>query len=149
VRNRTLFVYDRTELLYESSQQMGGSLSELTYDLNPGAADRIFTTVAFEVPPVAVDLDGDGRMEMVAIASEGSGLAGIGSGVRKSRLVTLRYREGRFVRDPLGPELETPLQGLHAGREGVFVVATHASSSFQPKKASHLLFLPWNSRTDN
>jgi hypothetical protein len=148
VRNRTLFVYDRTELLYESSQQMGGSLSELTYDLNPGAADRIFTTVAFEVPPVAVDRDGNGRMEVVAIASEGSGLAGIGSGIRKSRLVTLGYREGRFVRGPLGPELETPLQGLHASREGVFVVATHASSPFKPKKASHLLLLPWNSPTD-
>jgi hypothetical protein len=148
VRNRTLFVYDGPELLYESSQQMGGSLSVLTYDLNPGAADRLFTTVAFEVPPVAVDLDGDGRMEVVAIASEGSGLSGIGSGIRKSWLVTLEYREGRFVRGSLGPELETPLQGLYANRKGVFVVATHPPSLFKPKRVSHLFFLPLNDRTD-
>ena len=91
----------------------------LTYDLNPGAKDRLFTTAAFEVPPVAVDLDGDGRVELVAIASEGSGSLGIGSGVRKSWLATLDCRDGRFVRGSLGPELETPLQGLYAGREGV------------------------------
>ena len=66
----------------------------LTYDINLGAADRVFTTVEFEVPSVAVDLDGDGRMEVVAIVSEGSGLSGIGSGVRKSWLATLEYREG-------------------------------------------------------
>jgi uncharacterized protein YbaR (Trm112 family) len=145
VRNRTLFVYRGTELLYESSRQMGGSLSVLTYDVNPGAKDRLFTTAAFEVPPVAVDLDGDGRMEVVAIASEGSGLLGIGSGVRKSWLATLDYRDGRFVRGSLGPELETPLQGLYAGREGVYVVATQPSSSLiRQKKSSLLLFLPWS-----
>jgi len=148
VRNRRLFVYDGKELLYESSQQMGGSLSVLTYDLNPGAADRLFTTTAFEVPPVAVDLDGDGRLEVVAIASEGSGLSGIGFGVRKSWLATLEYREGRFIRGSLGPELETPLQGLYASRKGVFVVATHAPSLFKPKRASQLLFLPLNDRTN-
>jgi hypothetical protein len=146
VQRRTLFLYEGKELLYESSRQMGGSLSELTYDINPGAADRLFTTVAFEVPPVAVDLDGDGRKEVVVIASEGSGLSGLGSGVRKSWLATLEYRGGRFVRGSLGPELETPLQGLYANRKGVFVVATHAPSLFKPKRASHLLFLPLNDR---
>lgn len=145
VRNRTLFVYRGTELLYESSRQMGGSLSVLTYDVNPGAKDRLFTTAAFEVPPVAVDLDGDGRMQVVAIASEGSGTLGIGSGVRKSWLSTLDYRDGRFVRGSLGPELETPLQGLYAGREGVFVVTTHSPSSLltRQKRESLLLFLPF------
>ena len=144
VRNQTLFVYRGTELLYESSRQMGGSLSVLTYDINPGAKDRLFTTAAFEVPPVAVDLDGDGRLEVVAIASEGSGALGIGSGVRKSWLATLDYRDGRFVRGSLGPELETPLQGLYADREGVFVVATHPPSSLtRQKRSSQLLLLPF------
>lgn len=143
VRNRTLFVYQGTKLLYESSRQMGGSLSVLTYDLNPRAKDRLFTTAAFEVPPVAVDLDGDGRVEVVAIASEGSGALGLGSGIRKSWLATLAYRDGRFVRGALGPELETPLQGLYSGREGVFVVATHPPSSLtRQKRESLLLFLP-------
>jgi hypothetical protein len=141
VRNRTLFVYRGTELLYESSRQMGGSLSVLTYDVNPGAKDRLFTTAAFEVPPVAVDQDGDGRLELVAIASEGSGP--LGSGIRKSWLATLDYRDGRFVRGSLGPELETPLQGLYPGRNGIFVVATHPSSSWgKSKGASQLLFFP-------
>jgi hypothetical protein len=145
VRNHTLFVYQGTGLLYESSRQMGGSLSVLTYDINPGAKDRVFTTAAFEVPPAAVDLDGDGRVEVVAIASEGSGPLGFGSGVRKSWLATLVYRDGRFVRGSLGPELETPLQGLYAGREGVYVVATKPSSSLtRQKKSSLLLFLPFS-----
>jgi hypothetical protein len=146
VRNRTLFIYDGKELIYESSQQMGGSISSVTYDVNPGAASRLFTSASFEVPPAAVDLDGDGRMEVVAIASEGTGVAGITSGVRKSWLATLEFRGGRFVRGTLGTELETPLQGLYASREGVFVVATHARSLFKPKRASHLLFLPFRDR---
>jgi hypothetical protein len=148
VRNRKLFVYQGTELLYESSQQMGGSLSVLTYDVNPGAKDRLFTTAAFEVPPVAVDLDGDGRLELVAIASEGSGP--LGSGIRKSWLATLDYREGRFVRGTLGPELETPLQGLYPGRNGIFVVATPPPPSWgKQKRAAQLLFLPLPRRSND
>ena len=144
VRNRALFVYQGTKLLYESSRQMGGSLSVLTYDLNPGAKDRLFTTKAFEVPPVAVDLDGDGRVEVVAIASEVSGALGIG-GIRKSWLATLDYRDGRFVRGALGPELETPLQGLYTDRTGVYVVSTHSPSSLTRQKGeSLLLFLPFS-----
>jgi hypothetical protein len=143
VRKGKMVVYDGTKLLYESSRQMGGSLSVLTYDLNPEAKDRLFTTAAFEVPPVAVDLDGDGRVEVVVISSEGSGVLGIGSGIRKSWLATLDYRDGRFVRGTLGPELELPLQGLYPGRDGIYVVATHPSSSWgKSKGASQLLFFP-------
>jgi len=144
VRNRALSVYQGTKLLYESSREMGGSLSVLTYDVNPGAKDRLFANAAFEVPPVAVDLDGDGRVEVVAIAFEGSGL-GIGSGVRKSWLATLDYRDGRFVRGTLGPELETPLQGLYPDRNGMYVVATRSPSSLTRQKGeSLLLFLPFS-----
>lgn len=142
VRNRTLFVYEGTKLLYESSRQIGGSLSVLTYDINPGAADRLFTTATFEIPPAAIDLDGDGRLELVAVAFEGSPVSGIGTEVRKSWLATLDYREGRFVRGSLGPELETPLPGLYAADRGIFVVATESPSMLRPKKNSHLLFLP-------
>lgn len=142
VRNHTLFVYDGTRLLYESSRQMGGSLSVLTYDINPGAADRLFTTAAFEVPPAVADLDGDGRMEAVAAAFEGSSVSVGGPDVRKSWLATLNYREGRFVRGTIGPELETPLQGLFATKQGIYVVSTEPPSMLQPKKSSRLLFLP-------
>lgn len=142
VRNRTLFVYEGTKLLYESSRQMGGSLSILTYDINPGAADRLFTTGAFEVAPSVVDLDGDGRMEAVAAAFEGSSVSVGGPDIRKSWLATLTYREGRFVRGSLGPELETPIQGLFANGQGVFVVTTESPSMIQPKTNSRLLFLP-------
>ena len=147
VRNRTLFLYEGKELLYESSRQMGGSISAMTYDVNPGASARMFRTAAFEVPPAVVDLDGDGRMELVVIASEGSGVAGIGSGVGKSWLATVDFRGGRFIRGSLGPELETPLQGLHVSGKGVFVVATQSPSLFRPKKDSRLLFLPLADRT--
>ena len=148
VRNRKLLVYSGTELLYESSRQMGGSLSVLTYDVNPGAADRLFTTATFEVPPTVVDLDGDGRLEVVAAAFEGSPVSGIGPDVRKSWLATLDYREGRFVRGTLGPELETPIQGLHASRKGIFVVTSESPSMLQPRKSSRLLFLPLTGAPD-
>ncbi|GAB4365051.1 MAG: hypothetical protein Kow00128_07280 [Deltaproteobacteria bacterium] len=142
IRNRTLFVYEGTKLLYESSRQMGGSLSVMTYDINPGAADRLFTTGPFEIAPAVVDLDGDGQLEVLAPAFEGSSISLGGPDIRKSWLATLDYREGRFVRGTLGPELETPIPGLHATDQGVFVVSTGSPSMLQPKKSSHLLFLP-------
>ncbi|MEW6719614.1 MAG: hypothetical protein AB1346_04100 [Thermodesulfobacteriota bacterium] len=145
VRTRKLSIFDGAQLLYESSEQMGGSLSVLTYDLNPGARDRQFTTAAFEVAPIIIDPKGSGRKKVVAIASEGPGVSGLGSGVRKSWLATLEYRGGRFIRGTIGRELETPLQGLHASRDGVFVVATEPSSLWGKKKESRLLFLPFRS----
>lgn len=148
IRNHTLFVYKGKKLLYESSREMGGSISVMTYDVNPGAAARLFTTEAFEVPPAAVDLDGDGRPEVLAVGFEGSSVSvGTGPDVRKSWLAILENRDGRFVRRTLGPELETPLQGVYATPKGVFVVATQAPSLFKPKRESYLLFLPFPERS--
>jgi hypothetical protein len=88
-------------------------------------------------------------VEVVAISSEGSGALGLGSGIRKSWLSTLDYRDGRFVRGTLGPELELPLQGLYTGRDGIYVVATHPSSWGKSKGASQLLFFPLPRRSKN
>ncbi len=144
VRNRVLYIYQGDELLYESSPQMGGSLAAMTYNINPGAVDPLFTTESFEVSPVASDLDGDGRLELVAIASEGSSFRapGIGPGINKSWLAVVKFRDGMFVKGSLGEDLDNPIQGLAVDGNRMLFVLSRTRSILNKEGSSYLLALP-------
>ncbi|ALC14831.1 hypothetical protein DSOUD_0030 [Desulfuromonas soudanensis] len=144
VRRRVLSVYNGQQRLYESPQQMGGSSSAMTFSRNPGAADQLFTTEPLEIPPVAADLDGDGKLELVAIAAEGSFLRapGLGPNINKAWLVVLRYDNGSFVRGRLGDELDRPVQGLAVDGKRVLLVSAKSGSILTGTGNSFLLALP-------
>ncbi|MEJ2199975.1 MAG: VCBS repeat-containing protein [Desulfuromonadaceae bacterium] len=144
VKNRTLFIYDGRKKLYESAQTIGGSLSVMTYAINPGAADQLTSSAAFEVAPVAADLDGDGQLELVAFAADGSSFRapGIGPGIDRSWLQVLKFSDGGFVRGTMGGELEAPLQGLTVSGSRVLLVASAPSDLFEETRGSQLLALP-------
>jgi len=144
IRRRILSIYAGAQAMYESPQQMGGSLSGMTFTRNPGAVDQLFTTQPFEIQPVTADLDGDGHLELVAVASEGSALhlAGMGFSISKAWLSVLRYANGTFVRGRLGDDLENPIQGLAVDGNRVLLVSTQSGSVFSGKRRSHLLALP-------
>jgi len=144
VRRRVLSVYDGQQLLYESPQQMGGSSSAMTFSRNPGAADQLFTTEPLEVPPVAADLDGDGKLELVAISAEGSFLRapGLGPNINKAWLAVLRYDNGSFVRGRLGDDLDGPVQGLAVEGKRVLLVSAKSGSILTGTGNSFLFVLP-------
>ncbi|WP_027714871.1 VCBS repeat-containing protein [Desulfuromonas sp. TF] len=144
VRHGFLHVYDGKQELYKTPKQMGGSLSSLSYPIDPDSRDPQTGFASFEVPPVAVDLDGDGQRELVAVASDRSsfGAPGVGPGVKKSWLSVLKYRDGMFVKGTIGEELDTPLQGLYVTADRVLFVATEPPSMLGQGGASHLLSFP-------
>jgi hypothetical protein len=144
VRRRVMSIYAGTRLLYESPQQMGGSLSAMTFNRNPDAVDQLFTTEAIEIPPVAADLDGDGRPEVVAIAAEGSFLRapGLGPNISKTWLSVFHYANGGFVRGKLGDDLESPIVGLTVAGKRVLLVSTQSGSVLSRKGKSYLLAIP-------
>ncbi len=144
VRRRVLSIYAGSHSLYESPQQMGGSLSAMTFNRNPGAVDSLSATESFEVPPVAADLDGDGRPEVIAIAAEGSFLRapGIGPNISKTWLSVLRYSNGSFVRGRLGDDLESPIVGLTVAGKRALLVSTQSGSILSRKGKSYLLAIP-------
>jgi hypothetical protein len=146
VRRRVLYIYDGDKLLYESPRQMGGSLSAMTYARNPGAQDRLNFTEGFEVAPVAADLDGDGRRELLAISGEGFFVRapGIGPGVNKSWLSVLKFRDGVFVRGKLGDDLDSPIQGLTVDSQRALLVLTQSGSLLSKAGKSFLLSFPLN-----
>ena len=144
VRDGLLYIFAGTKQLYKSPKMMGGTLSRFIYDEQPYARETETNFAAFEIPPVAADLDGDGRLELLAIASDTGLMAapGISSGVKKSWLAVLKKRDGMFVKGTLGEELEVPLQGLAVASDRVLFVATETGTVFGEGGESQLLVFP-------
>ncbi|MGK2945362.1 MAG: hypothetical protein ACSLFC_11550 [Desulfuromonadales bacterium] len=143
-RKGVLYIISNGKLEYESSKQMGGSLSRLTYDVNPGQADALFASIVFEVPPVAVDIDGDGQLELIAVSADTSVFSapGLNSVGGESWLSVLKHENGRFVKGTLGEKLEKPIQGLTINHGKAMVVLSQLNSILNDKGQSHLLALP-------
>jgi hypothetical protein len=134
------------QLLYRSAPTMGGSLSSLTYDVDPELEFSPVNTVPFELTPVAADLNGDGVAELIVVASERRSAAtpGLDSGVKKSWLAVFEFRDGAFVMGKLGPELTVPMQGLAFDHSRLLLITpeSHSFSFFRESTAaSHLLAL--------
>jgi hypothetical protein len=144
VRDGLLYIFAGTKQLYKSPKMMGGTLSRFLYDEQPHARETETNFAAFEVPPVAADLDGDGRLELLAIASDTGLMAapGISPGVKKSWLAVLKKRDGMFVKGTLGEELEVPLQGLAVAGDRVLFVATESGTIFGEGGESQVLVFP-------
>jgi len=144
VRDGLLYIYSGNKELYKSAKIMGGTLSRFIYEEDPNARETSTNYAAFEVPPVAVDLDGDGQLELLTIASDSGMMStpGITPGVRKSWLVVLKKRDSMFVKGTLGEELEVPLQGLTVTGDRVLFIATETGSVFGKGGESQLLVFP-------
>jgi hypothetical protein len=143
-RKGVLYIISNGKLEYESSKQMGGSLSRLTYDTNPGQGNALFASIVFEVPPVAVDIDGDGQLELIAVSADTSVFSapGLNSVGGESWLSVLKHENGRFVKGILGEKLEKPIQGLTINHGKAMVVLSQLNSILNAKGQSHLLALP-------
>jgi len=144
VRNGVLWIYAGTRRIYESSREMGGSISMLTYDVNPDAKDTMFSSLFLEVPPLRQDIDGDGVAELLVVASETSALKapGIGPGIKKSWVAVVKFEGGMFKKGHLPGELEDPIQGIWADGKQVYLVVTKTTSSLTKEGRSTLLTRP-------
>jgi hypothetical protein len=134
------------QLLYRSAPTMGGSLSSLTYEVDPELEFSPVNTVPFELTPVAADLNGDGVAELIVVAGERRTVSAPGAdpGVKKSWLAVFEFRNGAFAMGKLGPELTVPVQGLGFDRSRLLLVTpeSHSFSFFRESTAaSHLLAL--------
>jgi hypothetical protein len=141
IRGSILYIYNKKNRLYASPKEMGGSLSFLTYEIDPTAKEIQPTSASFEVSPVAADLDGDGQLEILAVASELNFIGDISAapGIKKSWLDVIKFRDGRFVKGTLGEEMATPLQGLVVDGKRVLFVVTAPGNIFGKGSSSHLL----------
>ena len=141
IRNGILYIYHQKDRLYQSPKEMGGSLSFLTYVVDPTVKNLMPTSASFEISPVAADIDGDGRPEILAVASEKDIIGNIGAapGIKKAWLEVVKFQDGRFVKGTLGDEMDTPLQGLVVVDRRVLFVATQPGNLFGKGSNSHLL----------
>jgi hypothetical protein len=141
VRTGLLYIYSGRKRLYTSPKEMGGSLNYLVYDIDPTVKDLQTTQVFIEVSPKAHDFDGDGRSELLAVASNLPALTAPGLGVRADqfRLVVLKFQDGRFTKGKFEGEIDMAVQGLTVKDDSVLLVLSEPVSFFGKKGASHLL----------
>ncbi|MBW2408103.1 MAG: VCBS repeat-containing protein, partial [Deltaproteobacteria bacterium] len=144
VRNKALYISDGEKQLYRSPPDIGGSLSVATYEVNPNAKELMVNSEMVEVSPATADLDGDGRLEVIAIASDRSLVTapGISPAIKNTRLATVKLRNGMFVKGTLGENIGKPIQGLTVSRGQLLFVATESGSVFGNEGKSHLLSYP-------
>jgi hypothetical protein len=142
VRNGLLYVYNGKEKLYQTPAIMGGSLSVAKYEEDPGASFSTVVTVILEVSPVAVDVDHDGRLELLAVATDSTLVKTPRWGVKKSWLAVIKYKDGEFVKGTLGDELESAVQGLMVDGNRIFFVTSTPGSFFGKGAGSRLLAYP-------
>ena len=141
VRDKALYIFDGKKQLYQSPPGMGGSLSVATYDVNPDAKDVLTNTAMVDLSPVAADLDGDGLLELVLVASDSSLFTapGIASSIKNPRLAVVKYRNGTFVRGTIGEEVGEPVQGMAVADGRLLFVTTNTGSAFGKGASSQLL----------
>jgi hypothetical protein len=142
VRDKALYIYAGKKQLYKSSAEVGGSLAVASYDLDPGASFTSVKTAILEISPVAVDVDGDGRLEVLAVTTDRGILKSPRLTLFKSWLTVVKYKDRTFVKGKLGEVLETPTQGLAADEGKVLVVASRPGSVFGKEARSRLLIYP-------
>ncbi len=140
VRNGILWVYSGEKRLYASPKQMGGSLSTLTYKVDPTVLNYRSTSVFFEVSPIAVDIDGDGIKELLAVSSDQSAIKapGLLTTIDKSRINIFKYADGSFKRGTVGEAVDAAIQGLSVEDHKVLFVATDTGSLFDRGGGSRL-----------
>lgn len=145
VRDRTLYVYQGKNRLYQSTRPVGGSRSVLNHDRNPGAKDRLFITIPFEVPPAIAPVSGEGRVKLVLPVRENPlfGGLGLGSSGGRNALATLSYEKGRFILELRGTEIEGSIQGLAVAGGRVLLVVAEPDGSEGAEGKGHLLTSPW------
>ncbi len=139
VKSRTLYISPKGKSPYQMPYDMGGSLLAFSYDVNSSAANRMFKTVALEVSPICADLSGDGRSQLVTVASEISllHLFGVQPGIKKSWLEAVTDTDGHYRHQKLGPDLDAAIQGLAWDQGRLLLVATYRDED----NGSHLMML--------
>jgi len=142
VRDKALYIYAGKKQLYKSPAEVGGSLAVATYELDPGASFTSVKTAILEISPVAVDVDGDGQLEVLAVTTDRGMLKSPRLSLFKSWLTVVKYKDGTFVKGKLGEVLEIPTQGLAADEGRVLVVASRPGSVFGKEASSRILAYP-------
>jgi len=142
VRDKALYIYAGKKQLYMSSADMGGSLAVATYELDPGASFTSVKTAILEISPVAVDVDGDGQLEVLAVTTDRGILKSPRLTLFKSWLTVVKYKDGKFVKGKLGEVLETPTQGLSADEGRMLLVASRPGNLFGKDALSLVLAYP-------
>ncbi len=140
VRDGTLRIYSGKKRLYASAKQMGGSLSVLTYKVDPSLRDYRSTSVFFEIAPVVFDIDRDGISEVIVVSSDQSAIRapGIASTIDQSRLLVLNYEKGGFLKGYVGDPVGAAIQGLDVTDDQLLLVTTETGSPLEKGGGSRL-----------
>lgn len=142
LRSGLLTIYQGRRKLYQTRKEFGGSISQLSYDTNPDQVDALFTTVSFEVNPVAADIDGDGQWELIAITSKHptfSATFGTRPDISDLSLAVFKYQDGSFIKGDISAKSDHPIQGLYVDKGRILLVTSGYLNEMNQGPVSQLM----------
>lgn len=145
LKDGILTIYQGRRKIHQTRREFGGSLSQLTYDRNPGQQATMFSTATFEINPVVADIDNDGRDELVAVSSHRPTFNAAFDGkpdISEVGLALLKPRDGDYARGDLKVKSDSPIQGLYADRHRILFVSAGNSDAKFTGPVSQLMVIP-------
>lgn len=135
-------VYRQKEKLWCSNRRIGGSVYAVAAP--SGKSPRAYNiAISAEVEPYVIDINGDGRQEVLLVANKSAHrdlIPGVPA-YEAGEVVVLGYTPMGYELLPLTGSFEGPLQGLSVYQGEVFVVLVKGNP-FTQKGESYLLAFP-------
>ncbi|MDY6821989.1 MAG: hypothetical protein SVN78_10260 [Deferribacterota bacterium] len=114
IHNNILYIYSGKDLIYTSSKIIGNNASMLTYEINPKSPYVRQNTVSLEFPPIIKDIDGDGTLELLTIASKRnvlSSIVGVNE-IEDNWLIFFKYKNNQFIKGSIDKIVEKHIKGF-------------------------------------
>lgn len=142
VRNRSLYVYQGTEELFSSANNVGGTLSSVMYETNPSnPAQSMMATEMIHNAPLVSDVNGDGVKDLLmVVTNKNGGLLSLGESVR-STIGCLTYTSDIFTLTELINDTEFFIPAFDYNGQWFTAVFSQKSSLWDKKKDSMLFII--------
>ncbi len=137
-----LCVYRGTKKVWQSSRKVGGSIYAVL--ASTGRSSRSYKrAIAAEVEPVVIDINGDGRDEVLVVVNKSAHrdlLPGIPA-YESGEVMVLTFTSTGYELLPLTGAFEGPLQGLSVYGQEIYVIFVKGNP-FTQEGESYLLAFP-------
>ncbi len=147
IAGNALHIANAGREVYRSGKEMGGSVSSVRFEVNPGDINPLFSSAKIELSPLGVDIDGDGSRELLIPSADLSGLTTVGgaNSIKKSWVSVLKKNGNEtYMKGTIGGEYDQYIQAMGTGNGALYLLTVNSAGPFSGGQGrSQLLVLPF------